>query len=137
MQSPLYCCVIFHTSSTHVPRYGMNPVLLSMSVEREIKERLATEWKCQEFIYLGNTLLIVELEMEEKIAELTDACDRFCRWAYRIMGSCNRRIGRTRVIVCFISIFSYEGARERCLTEFCMERNVRSVSERLCRRNRI
>ena len=46
MQGPLYCCVIFHTSSTHVPD-GVDPVLLSMSVEREIKERLATEWKCQ------------------------------------------------------------------------------------------
>ena len=39
MQGPLYCCVIFHTSSTHVPD-GVDPVLLSMSVEREIKERL-------------------------------------------------------------------------------------------------
>ena len=111
MQGPLYCCVIFHTSSTHVPD-GVDPVLLSMSVEREIKERLATEWKCQEFIYLGNTLLIVELEMEEKIAELTDACDRFCRWAYRIMGAVvTAGIGRTSDSLFHIHL-SYEGARE-------------------------
>ena len=87
-------------------------MLLSMSVEREIKERLATEWKCQEFIYLGNTLLIVELEMEEKIAELTDACDRFCRWAYRIMGAVvTAGIGRTSDSLFHIHL-SYEGARE-------------------------
>ena len=111
MQGPLYCCVIFHTSSTHVPD-GVDPVLLSMSVEREIKERLATEWKCQELIYLGNTLLIVELEMEEKIAELTDACDRFCRWAYRIMGAVvTAGIGRTSDSLFHIHL-SYEGARE-------------------------
>lgn len=111
MQGPLYCCVIFHTSSTHVPD-GVDPVLLSMSVEREIKERLATEWKCQEFIYLGNTLLIVELEMEEKVAELTDACDRFCRWAYRIMGAVvTAGIGRTSDSLFHIHL-SYEGARE-------------------------
>ena len=111
MQGPLYCCVIFHTSSTHVPD-GVDPVLLSMSVEREIKERLATEWKCQELIYLGNTLLIVELEMEEKIAELTDACDRFCRWAYRIMGAVvTAGVGTTCESLYDIST-SYEGARE-------------------------
>lgn len=39
MQGPLYCCVIFHTSSTHVPD-GVDPVLLSMSVERENQGRL-------------------------------------------------------------------------------------------------
>lgn len=39
MKGPLFGCVIFHTSENHVPE-GMNPLLLSMSVEREIKQRL-------------------------------------------------------------------------------------------------
>ncbi len=31
--------------------------------------------------------LLLELNAEEKITQITDACDRFCRWAYRIMGA--------------------------------------------------
>ena len=34
MKGPLFCCMIFHTSENDVPD-GMNPLLLSMSVERE------------------------------------------------------------------------------------------------------
>lgn len=86
MKGPLFGCVIFHTSENHVPE-GMNPLLLSMSVEREIKQRLMNQWNCREFIYMGNTLLILELDAEDKITQITDACDRFCRWAYRIMGA--------------------------------------------------
>lgn len=37
MKGPLFGCVIFHTSENHVPE-GMNPLLLSMSVERDQAE---------------------------------------------------------------------------------------------------
>lgn len=74
MKGPLFGCVIFHTSENHVPE-GMNPLLLSMSVEREIKQRLMNQWNCREFIYMGNTLLILELDAEDKITQITDACD--------------------------------------------------------------
>ena len=111
MNGPLYCCVVFHTSENHVPE-GMDPLLLSMSVEREIKQRLAETWKCQEFIYLGNTVLILEVDTEENIAQLTDACDRFCRWAYRIMGAVvTAGVGTTCDSLYDINV-SYEGARE-------------------------
>lgn len=86
MRGPYYCCAIFHTSEHHVPE-GMNPLLLSMSVEREIKDRILSEWNSQIFTYLGNTVLIVELASEDTVAQLTDTCDRFCRWAYRVMGA--------------------------------------------------
>ena len=111
MRGPYYCCVIFHTSEHHVPE-GMNPLLLSMSVEREIKDRILSEWNSQIFTYLGNTVLIVELASEDTVAQLTDTCDRFCRWAYRVMGAVvTAGIGR-----CLDSLFninnSYDGARE-------------------------
>ena len=86
MKGPLFCCMIFHTSENDVPD-GMNPLLLSMSVEREIKQRLTENCNCQEFIYMGNTILIMELHSEDEIAQLTDKCDRFCRWAWRIIGA--------------------------------------------------
>ena len=111
MKGPLFGCVIFHTSENHVPE-GMNPLLLSMSVEREIKQRLMDQWNCREFIYMGNTLLILELDAEDKITQITDACDRFCRWAYRIMGVVvTAGIGTVCDSLYEISL-SYERARE-------------------------
>ena len=111
MKGPLFVCVIFHTSENHVPE-GMNPLLLSMSVEREIKQRLMDQWNCLEFIYMGNTLLILELDAEDQITQITDACDRFCRWAYRIMGAVvTAGIGTVCDSLYEISL-SYERARE-------------------------
>ena len=111
MKGPHFGCVIFHTSENHVPE-GMNPLLLSMSVEREIKQRLMDQWNCLEFIYMGNTLLILELDAEDQITQITDACDRFCRWAYRIMGAVvTAGIGTVCDSLYEISL-SYERARE-------------------------
>ena len=111
MKGPLFCCIIFHTSANNVPD-GMDPLLLSMSVEREIKQRMTEDCNCQEFIYMGSTLLIMELHSEDEIAQLTDNCDRFCRWAWRIMGAVvTAGIGTVCNTLRDISI-SYEGARE-------------------------
>lgn len=111
MKGPLYCCAIFHTSEHHVPE-GMNPLLLSMSVEQQIKDRIADTWKCKVFTYLGNTVLIIEIDSEDAMADLTDACDRFCRWAYRVMGAVvTAGIGRVCDSLLSINI-SYDGARE-------------------------
>ena len=85
-RGPYYCCAIFHTSTHNVPE-NMEPLLLSMSVEREIKERIAERLNCREFIYLGNTLLIVELSSKEKMVEFTDICDKFCKWVNRVIGA--------------------------------------------------
>ena len=113
MKGPLFCCIIFHTSENDVPD-GMNPLLLSMSVEREIKQRLVENCNCQEFIYMGNTILIMELHSEDEIAQLTDKCDRFCRWAWRIMGAAvTAGIGTVCNSLYDISI-SYEGGILPC-----------------------
>lgn len=111
MKGPHYCCAVFHTSEHHVPD-GMNPLLLSMSVEQQIKDRIADTWKCKVFTYLGNSVLIIEIASEDAMAELTDACDRFCRWAYRVMGAVVTA-GIGRVCDSLLNINnSYEGARE-------------------------
>ena len=111
LKGPFYCCVVFHTSTHHVPE-NMEPLLLSMSVEREIKERIAKKFNCKEFIYLGNTVLIVELSSKEKMVEFTDICDKFCKWVNRVIGP----VGTAGIgIVCdnILNINnSYEGARE-------------------------
>lgn len=111
MKGPLFCCVVFHTSENHVPE-GMNPLLLSMSVEREIRQRLVERWRCKEFLYLGNTVLILEMDSEKQIAQITDECDRFCRWAYRIMGAVVTAGMGTPCDHLLNIHLSYEGARE-------------------------
>ena len=111
LKGPFYCCVVFHTSTHHVPE-NMEPLLLSMSVEREIKERIAKKFNCKEFIYLGNTVLIVELSSKEKMVEFTDICDKFCKWVNRVIGAVvTAGIGRVCDNILNINN-SYEGARE-------------------------
>ena len=111
LKGSLFCCVEFHSSENHVPD-GMNPLLLSMSVEREIKKRLAEKWRCQEFIYLGDTILVLGLDSEEQIVQVTDECDRFCKWAYRMMGAVvTAGVGITCDNLFDINL-SYENARE-------------------------
>ena len=111
MKGPLFCCIVFHTSENHVPE-GMNPLLLSMSVEREIRQRLVEKWHCKEFLYLGNTVLIREMGSEEQMVPITDECDRFCRWAYRVMGAVVTAGIGTVCDNLFNINLSYEGARE-------------------------
>lgn len=111
MKGPLFCCIVFHTSENHVPE-GMNPLLLSMSVEREIRQRLVEKWHCKEFLYLGNTVVIMEMGSEEQMVPITDECDRFCRWAYRVMGAVVTAGIGTVCDNLFNINLSYEGARE-------------------------
>ncbi len=111
MKGPLFCCIVFHTSENHVLE-GMNPLLLSMSVEREIRQRLVEKWHCKEFLYLGNTVLIMEMGSEEQMVPITDECDRFCRWAYRVMGAVVTAGIGTVCDNLFNINLSYEGARE-------------------------
>lgn len=83
---PFFSCLIVHTSSSQVPEH-MNPLLLATSVQKQAKERLAAKWQAKYFAYLGNIILITQLKSEKEISELTDECDRFCKYARRIIGA--------------------------------------------------
>ena len=83
LTGPYFCCLVVHTSSTQVPQ-DMNPLLLATSVQKQAEERLGEKWRARCFSYLGNTVMIVQLKNENEVPELTDECDRFCRYARRI-----------------------------------------------------
>lgn len=85
-EGPFFCCLVIHTSHSQVPD-NMNPLLLSTSVHRQAKERLASKWQAKCFSYLGNTVLIAQLKKESEVSELTDECDRFCKYARNIIGA--------------------------------------------------
>lgn len=111
LEGPVFCCVVLHTSEKHVPE-DMNPMLLTMSVQREVQEKLEEKWKCVNFTYLGNVILIVEIASGDAVSQLTDECDRFCRWADRFLGAVvTAGIGKPCEDLRSIST-SYESARE-------------------------
>ena len=83
---PFFSCLVIHTSSTQVPE-NMNPLLLSTSVQKQAEEHLGEKWRAKCFSYLGNAILITQLNHEDEVSELTDDCDRFCRYAKRIIGA--------------------------------------------------
>lgn len=83
---PFFSCLVIHTSSSHIPD-DMNALLLSTSVRKQAEERLAETWRAKCFSYLGNTILITQLKSESEVSELTDDCDRFCKYAKTIIGA--------------------------------------------------
>ncbi len=83
---PFLCCLVIHTSSSQVPD-NMNPLLLATSVHKQAKERLAEKWGAKYFSYLGNMILISELKAENEVSDLTDECDRFCKYVRSMIGA--------------------------------------------------
>lgn len=108
---PYFCCLVIHTSSGQVPG-DMNPVLLSASVQKQAREHLVEKWQAKCFSYLGNTILIPQMKNENQISELTDECDRFCKYARRIIGAVVT-VGIGQVCRDILELSqSYENARE-------------------------
>lgn len=85
-QGEYFCCLVVHTSVSQVPE-GMNPVLLATSVRRQAEERLGERWRAKAFPYLENIVLIAQLSSEGEITELTDDCDRFCKYVRHMIGA--------------------------------------------------
>lgn len=85
-EGPYFCCLVIHTSSGQVPE-NMSPMLLTTSVRKQAEEHLGGRWRAKYFNYLGNTVLIAQLKNENEVSELTDECDRFCKYAKRIIGA--------------------------------------------------
>lgn len=111
LKGPIFCCVVLHTSENHVPD-NMTAPLLTMSVQREAKEKFGDKWKCEIFTYLGNVIMIVELKSEEDVSQLTDDCDWFCRWSARFLRAVlTAGIGKACDDLHTVNT-SYESARE-------------------------
>ena len=111
LPGPYFCCAVLHISENHVPD-NMTPFLLPVSVQREAQDRFHGKWDCRYFTYLGNVVMLVNLEGESGITRLTDECDRFCKWADRFFGAVVT-IGIGKACEDLPSLrYSYEGARE-------------------------
>ena len=108
---PFFCCLIIHTSSRQVPD-NMNPLLLAASVQKQAKEHLGKNWRAKCFSYLDNTVLIAQLQREDDVSELTDDCDRFCKYTERIIGA-SATVGIGQVCADILDLpLSYSSAKE-------------------------
>ncbi len=111
LKGPVYCCVVIHTSAHEIPE-DISPVLLAMAVQKQAEERFSGKWRAVFFSYLGNTVMITQMENENEVTDLTDECDRFCRSVRRIVDA----VVTTGIGVACRSLFdlrqSYDGARE-------------------------
>lgn len=86
LSGPWYCCLVIHTSSGQTPA-KMSPLLLEASVQQQVKERLLEKWRARYFSYLGNAVLIAQMDRENAVSDLTDECDRFCKYVRRMIGA--------------------------------------------------
>ena len=108
---PYYCCLVIYTSLSQNEDH-MSPQLLITSVQKQAEERLEEKWHAKSFSYLGNTVLLAQLADCKEVSELTDECDRFCKYASRIIGAVvTIGIGPVCENICELSE-SYSGARE-------------------------
>lgn len=111
LPGPFFCCLVVHTSSTQTPE-NMNPLLLAASVFRQAEDHLGEKWQAKSFSYFGNRVFIAQLRNENEISELTDECDRLCKYARRIIGA-SVTVGVGRVCESIIELSqSYSNARE-------------------------
>lgn len=130
-EQPYHTVVVFHTSRTHTPE-GVDPILLSVSVQKEAERHFLENWKARFFTYLGNTVMITGLSNTHDLSVLTDECDTFCREMKRGFDAVvTAGIGDLVSDVLDISS-SYAGAREavsyRVLYGMGRALNIREVA---------
>lgn len=130
---PYFCCIVIHTSSTQVPE-NMNPLLMATSVRKQAEERLGARWDTKSFSYLGNTVMIARLENLDMLSELTDECDRFCKYARKIIGAVVT-VGVGQICENIMDLpQSYSTAREavsyRVIYGACRAVNIREIAPR-------
>lgn len=106
-----YAVVILHNSLSLSPE-GINPLLITMSIRKLAEERLKKNWRPCFFTYLGNTLLIAQLDRETDSIKLTDDCEILCRMAKHVCkATVTAGIGKTVSHLVDLPL-SYLGARD-------------------------
>ncbi|MDO5411665.1 MAG: response regulator [Lachnospiraceae bacterium] len=130
-EGPFFCCLVIHTAAGKDAK-NMNPLLLSTSVQKQADEHLGEKWRAKCFAYLGNTILITQLNHENDVSDLTDECDHFCRYMHRIIGA-DVTVGIGPVCKNILSLSqSYISAREavsyRVIYGSCRAINMKEIA---------
>lgn len=111
LKGPYYIVTILHVSCTEMPQDMNNPVLLTMSVKKLAEEQLVERYKSRALMYLGDVVLISQLESTDEVVAYTDAMDEFCRTAKAVCGArVTAGVGQICEEVQELKV-SYQGAR--------------------------
>lgn len=91
LKGPYYVVTVLHISTTNLPEElaALDPFLLAVSVKKLAEEQLAGEWESRVVTYLGDIIVITQLQNEDDITHFTDQMDQICKMAKRV---CNARV---------------------------------------------
>jgi two-component system response regulator YesN len=91
LKGPYYVVTVLHisTSDTNAEAMQMNPFLLTVSVNKLMEEHLSEQWNCKTVTYLGDIILITQLQNMESIMYFTDTMNKMCKMAKRV---CNAKV---------------------------------------------
>ena len=90
LQGPYYVVTVLHISQQSLEEENqMDPFLQAVSVRRFAEEQAEARWRSRVVIYLGDIIMISQMNSREEMLEYTNEMDRLCRMAKKV---CNARI---------------------------------------------
>ena len=113
LKGPYYVVTVLHISTSKPMEDGVqiDPFLLAVSVKKLAEEQLMGKWDSRVVTYLGDIIVITQLEKEDAITRFTDTMDKICKMAKRVckarvtagIGHVCNELGQLRL--------SYQGAK--------------------------
>lgn len=91
LNGPYYVVTVLHISTAENDQsdIAMNPFLLALSVKKLAEEQLAGQGESRVVTYLGEPVVITQLEHMDDIMHFTDRMDKICRMAKNV---CNAKV---------------------------------------------
>ncbi len=86
LTGPYYVVTILHISTTNLEN-NTNAMLMSISVKRLVDEQLQKMWGGRSIHYLGDIVILSEIEDVSDIKKYADFMDEFCRQAKHVCGA--------------------------------------------------
>ena len=90
LNGPYYVVTVLHISQQALEEETqMDPFLQAVSVRKFAEEQAEERWRSRFVIYLGDIIVISQVNSRDKILEYTNEMDRLCRMVKKV---CNARI---------------------------------------------
>ena len=86
LDGPRFLITVLHISSTD-RQQELDPFLLTMAVKKLAEEQLIQKHDSRLFSYLGDLVLISQLQSEKEVPDYTDVLDAFCKTARHMCGA--------------------------------------------------
>lgn len=126
--SPYYVVTVLHISMQSLPEEEReDPFFLAMAVKRYAEEQVDERWDSRFVIYLGDIIMISQLQDKEDLIDYTDEMNRLCRMARKV---CDARVTAGVGYLCDSLEqlpFSYQGAKQ-AVSYRVLYGNTRSIN---------